>query len=67
MGNAQRGEKIVLFTTAPAVRREALLAAARQLGLGELVLPRQIVRLDELPLLGSGKTDYRRLGELLPP
>ncbi len=54
----QRGENIVLFTTDPGLDRDALLAAARSLGSPELAVPRRIVCVDELPLLGTGKVDY---------
>ena len=56
--DAQRGENIVLFTTNPQLAREALQAAARELGAPELAVPRKIVVVKELPLLGTGKIDY---------
>lgn len=59
-----KGEAIVLFSTAPALAREDLLAAAKELGAPELAVPRAIIRLDEIPLLGTGKTDYVRLKQL---
>jgi acyl-[acyl-carrier-protein]-phospholipid O-acyltransferase/long-chain-fatty-acid--[acyl-carrier-protein] ligase len=60
----QRGENILLFTTDLLLAREALQAAARELGAPELALPRKIVVVKELPLLGTGKTDYVRLKQL---
>lgn len=56
-----RGEAIVLYTTDPTLNRERLAAAARALGLPEIALPRRIVHREGLPLLGTGKVDYRRL------
>ncbi len=53
-----RGENIVLYTSDAVLTREALQAAARELGSPELAIPRKIVTLKELPLLGTGKTDY---------
>lgn len=62
--DAARGEAIVLFTSDPALAREALLAAARTLGAPDLAVPRDIRCLPEIPLLGTGKTDYLRLQTL---
>jgi acyl-[acyl-carrier-protein]-phospholipid O-acyltransferase/long-chain-fatty-acid--[acyl-carrier-protein] ligase len=40
------------------VERSALATAARSTGLPELFVPRSIVRVPAIPLLGSGKVDY---------
>jgi acyl-[acyl-carrier-protein]-phospholipid O-acyltransferase/long-chain-fatty-acid--[acyl-carrier-protein] ligase len=56
-----KGEAIVLFTTAPAIGRDQLSAAAKALGAPELAVPRVVIVLEEIPLLGTGKTDYVRL------
>lgn len=53
-----RGETIVLFTTDAALGREALVNAARSGGYPEIAVPRKIVRIEAIPLLGTGKTDY---------
>jgi acyl-[acyl-carrier-protein]-phospholipid O-acyltransferase/long-chain-fatty-acid--[acyl-carrier-protein] ligase len=59
------GESTVLFTTDPLLNRTLLLQAARKLGGHELAVARNIVRVTELPLLGSGKTDYVALQKLV--
>ncbi|WP_341645805.1 hypothetical protein [Thauera sp. SDU_THAU2] len=56
--DAARGEALVLFSTDPALGREALAAAAQKAGMAELAVPRIIVPVDSLPLLGTGKIDY---------
>ena len=63
-----RGEAIVLFTTDAALTRDLLADAAKQLGIPEIAVPRKIQRVDALPLLGTGKTDYvalKKLAEVL--
>ncbi len=56
-----RGESIVLFTDDAALKREALIAAARENGLPEFALPRRVIHVDKIPLLGNGKKDYVKL------
>lgn len=56
--DAARGENVVLFTTDPALNREALQEAARAGGWPEIAVPRKIKLVPELPLLGTGKIDY---------
>lgn len=62
--DAQRGETIVLFTTDPALKREDLQMVAKNLKQPEIAIARKIVRIDELPLLGTGKTDYVTLKQM---
>ncbi len=56
--DAQRGEQIVLLTTNSAITREALQTAAKSSGFPDLAVPRRLIRVDAIPLLGTGKTDY---------
>jgi acyl-[acyl-carrier-protein]-phospholipid O-acyltransferase/long-chain-fatty-acid--[acyl-carrier-protein] ligase len=62
--DAQRGETIVLFTVDAGLTREALQAKARELGMPELAVPRKLVAVEALPLLGTGKIDYVTLKAL---
>ena len=59
-----RGEALVLFTTDAALGRDALMEAARTLGISEIAVPRKIRQVESLPLLGTGKTDYVALKRL---
>ncbi len=56
--DTQRGEALVLFTTDAGLSRERLQTAAKQGGWPEIAVPRKILRVDSLPLLGTGKIDY---------
>ncbi|MFA6189773.1 MAG: bifunctional acyl-ACP--phospholipid O-acyltransferase/long-chain-fatty-acid--ACP ligase [Sulfuricurvum sp.] len=53
-----RGECIVLFTTDEHLKREVLQQAAREQGFPEIAIPRKIVCIPAIPVLGTGKTDY---------
>lgn len=59
------GESTVLLTTDPALDRIALQQAARQINAQELAVARRVVKVDNLPLLGSGKIDYVTLKEMV--
>ncbi len=59
-----RGEAIVLFSTDKSLTRDVLSASAKTLGIPEIAVPRKIQHIDELPLLGTGKTDYVSLKNL---
>jgi len=54
----KRGERIVLVTTADDVDAEALRRCGKQAGAAEIMVPADVVRVKEIPMLGSGKTDY---------
>jgi len=58
LADAARGENIILFSTDAALNREQLQGAARAGGWPELAVPRRIVTVPALPLLGTGKIDY---------
>ena len=61
IADAQRGESIVLFSTDTGLNRERLQQAARSAGLPEIAVPRSLVMVEALPLLGTGKIDYATL------
>ncbi len=62
--DAKKGERLVLLTTHADIQRAALATAAREAGLPEIFLPRSIVRVPSIPVLGTGKTDYVQVMKL---
>ena len=54
----RKGERLVLVTTDQGLDRDRLREAARSRGIGELMLPAEVIHRPDLPLLGTGKTDY---------
>ncbi len=56
--DSRKGEKLVLVTDWPDADVAALLAHAQAAGASELSAPRRILKTSEVPVLGSGKTDY---------
>ena len=58
MPDKKKGEKLVLFTDRPDADVAPLVAHAQSIGAPELAVPRRIIRIQEVPVLGTGKTDY---------
>ncbi|HEX4182337.1 MAG TPA: AMP-binding protein, partial [Caulobacteraceae bacterium] len=58
MQDSRKGERLVLVTDRLDAGVNDLVAHAQALGAPELAVPRKIVRVPEIPVLGSGKTDY---------
>jgi len=54
----RRGERIVLVTTEDEADGNALRQHGKKSGVAELTLPSDIIMVPEIPVLGSGKTDY---------
>lgn len=62
--NVDGSEGVVLFTTVKEISSEKLSKTAKNLGYTNLMVARDIRYLDNIPLLGTGKTDYVSLGKL---
>jgi acyl-[acyl-carrier-protein]-phospholipid O-acyltransferase/long-chain-fatty-acid--[acyl-carrier-protein] ligase len=54
----QKGEQLILMTTRADAQRAELSTRAKAEGMSELNVPKRIVPVAAIPLLGSGKTDY---------
>ena len=60
----KRGEQLVLVTERGDATRAALATAARESGLPEIFVPRSIIPVPKVPILGTGKIDYVTSGQL---
>ena len=60
----RKGERIVLVTTQPDLTRAAVMEAGRAAHAAELMFPSDVIVVEHLPLLGSGKTDYVGIARL---
>jgi len=56
--DGKKGERLILVTDRRDAEVSKLVAHAQALGASELTVPRRIVKTTEIPVLGSGKTDY---------
>jgi acyl-[acyl-carrier-protein]-phospholipid O-acyltransferase/long-chain-fatty-acid--[acyl-carrier-protein] ligase len=63
--DARKGERLILVTEQKDAARSQFMAFARQRGASELMIPSEIIILDKLPLLGSGKVDLVSLNKLV--
>lgn len=65
LSDPRKGEQIILVTDRDEATRQDLIKAAQSEELSELTIPRKLLVETEIPLLGSGKTDYGALRELV--
>jgi acyl-[acyl-carrier-protein]-phospholipid O-acyltransferase/long-chain-fatty-acid--[acyl-carrier-protein] ligase len=56
--DGRKGEQIVLITDAKQANRAEIVAWAQNHGVAELAVPRRVVHVEQVPVLGTGKTDY---------
>jgi acyl-[acyl-carrier-protein]-phospholipid O-acyltransferase/long-chain-fatty-acid--[acyl-carrier-protein] ligase len=61
----RKGERLVLVTDQHDAEVGKLVAHAQSIGAAELSAPRKIVRVAEIPVLGTGKTDYVAIQRLV--
>jgi acyl-[acyl-carrier-protein]-phospholipid O-acyltransferase / long-chain-fatty-acid--[acyl-carrier-protein] ligase len=60
----RKGERLILFTQQQGATRSEFMAFARSKGASELMVPTEVVVMEKLPLLGSGKIDNVALTNL---
>jgi acyl-[acyl-carrier-protein]-phospholipid O-acyltransferase/long-chain-fatty-acid--[acyl-carrier-protein] ligase len=65
MPDARKGERLIMVTTKADATRAEVQAWMKGQGSTELMFPSELITVDALPLLGSGKTDYVELDRLV--
>ena len=58
VADARKGERLILVTDKHGATRSEFQAYARSKHASELMLPSEVIVLDKVPLLGSGKVDH---------
>jgi acyl-[acyl-carrier-protein]-phospholipid O-acyltransferase/long-chain-fatty-acid--[acyl-carrier-protein] ligase len=61
----RKGERLILVTQQKDATRSQFQAFARDHGASELMMPAEVMILDKMPLLGSGKVDQQTLVKLV--
>jgi len=62
--DAKKGEQLVMFTNDAALDAKKVGDGMKAAGATALQVPRNVIVMPELPVLGSGKTDYVTLNRL---
>jgi len=63
--DSKKGERLILVTDHAGAESVRLSEWARENGAPELAVPKKIIKLDAIPVLGTGKTDYVAIQKLV--
>ena len=63
--DGRKGEQIVLVTSNKDATRHDIVGWAHNHGVSELAIPRRIIVVDDIPVLGTGKTDYVQVQKMV--
>ena len=58
LADPKKGERLILVTDRRDADSAPLIEHAKAIGAPEIAVPRKIIRVAEIPVLGTGKTDY---------
>ncbi|MEZ5996722.1 MAG: AMP-binding protein [Hyphomonadaceae bacterium] len=64
MPDTRKGERLVLFTNQQGAESAAFVEWCKASGVADIAVPKKIVYVEDIPLLGTGKTDYVTLGRM---
>ena len=59
----RKGEKLVLLTTQQDAAHHTVVHFAREMGVAELNIPREVLVTIDMPLLGNGKVDFNAVNQ----
>ena len=62
--DARKGERLLLYTNKKDANRSEFMTFARERHASELMIPAEIIYMEKLPLLGSGKVDLINLAAI---
>jgi len=62
--DSNKGEALILLTDNKNADLETLINSMKETGLSSLYAPRKIKIIDEFPILGSGKLDFKKLQDI---
>ncbi|MGZ3276271.1 MAG: AMP-binding protein [Caulobacteraceae bacterium] len=65
MPDPKKGERLILVTDRQDAEAGPIVAHAQSIGAPEIAVPRKIIRVPEIPVLGTGKTDYVALQRIV--
>ncbi|WP_409020892.1 AMP-binding protein [Brevundimonas vesicularis] len=63
--DSKKGERLILISTQVGAAPARLSEWARENGAPELAVPKKIIKVDAVPVLGTGKTDYPAIQKLV--
>ncbi|MFN3351791.1 AMP-binding enzyme, partial [Pseudorhodoplanes sp.] len=61
--DARKGERLLLYTNKAGANRSDFIAFARARHVSELMIPAEVIVMEKLPMLGSGKVDLLTLAK----
>jgi len=61
----RKGEQVILLTTTEGANRSCLVSQAKNDGVAEISVPRKVVHIRDMPVLGTGKIDYVSASKLV--
>jgi acyl-[acyl-carrier-protein]-phospholipid O-acyltransferase/long-chain-fatty-acid--[acyl-carrier-protein] ligase len=65
ISDEKKGEQLIIFSEHPQLDKNVVAKLLRDKGLPEIALPRRVININVMPILGSGKINYQELSQHL--